>query len=46
MKQELHKPKPAWVIPFYHHPVFNAGPLHSPSLHDLRIGWSVRRRMA
>ncbi len=35
LKQEMNKEKPAWVIPFYHHPAFNAGPLHAPSLHDL-----------
>jgi hypothetical protein len=36
MQQEFAKPKPLWVIPFYHHPVFNAGPLHAPSLRELQ----------
>ena len=36
LKEELGKPKPAWVIPYYHHPVFNAGPMHTPSLRDLQ----------
>ncbi|MGI8744653.1 MAG: metallophosphoesterase [Bryobacteraceae bacterium] len=35
MQQEFAKPKPLWVIPYYHHPVFNAGPLHAPSMRDL-----------
>jgi hypothetical protein len=36
LQAELNKPKPAWVIPFYHHPVFSGGPLHAPALHDLQ----------
>lgn len=36
LRQQLNQPKPAWVIPYYHHPVFNGGPLHTPSLHDLQ----------
>ncbi len=36
MQQEFAKPKPLWVIPFYHHPAFNAGPLHAPSIRDLQ----------
>lgn len=35
MRQEFAKAHPPWVIPFYHHPVFNGGPLHAPSLRDL-----------
>ena len=35
MKQEFAKANAPWVIPFYHHPVFNAGPLHAPNLRDL-----------
>ena len=35
MQQEFAKLKPAWVIPFYHHPMFTAGPVHPPSLRDL-----------
>ena len=36
MQQEFANPKPPWVIPFYHHPVFSAGPLHAPSQRDLQ----------
>ncbi len=36
MKQEFAKPHPAWLIPYYHHAMFNAGPLHPPALHDLQ----------
>ncbi len=36
MQQEFAKPKPTWVIPYFHHPMFNAGPLHTPNLRDLR----------
>ena len=35
MQQEFAKAHPMWLIPFYHHPAFNAGPLHAPSLRDL-----------
>lgn len=36
MKREFAKPHPAWIIPFCHHPIFNAGPFHPPALHDLQ----------
>lgn len=36
MQQEFAKPHPVWVIPFFHHPPFNAGPLHTPSLRELQ----------
>ncbi|MGA2602129.1 MAG: metallophosphoesterase [Bryobacteraceae bacterium] len=36
MQQEFPKAKSPWVIPYYHHPVFNAGPLHAPSMRDLQ----------
>ena len=41
LKQELNKPKPPWVIPYYHHAPFTAGPLHAPSVHDLQhwVDW-------
>jgi len=35
MQTEFAKPHPLWVIPFFHHPPFTAGPLHVPSLRDL-----------
>ena len=35
MKKEFAQSGTPWVIPFYHHPVFSAGPLHAPSLRDL-----------
>jgi len=35
MQQEFPKATAPWVIPFYHHPVFNAGPLHAPSMREL-----------
>jgi len=36
MQTEFAKPHPLWVIPFFHHPPFTAGPLHSPSLGQLQ----------
>ncbi len=36
MQQEFPKAKAPWVIPYFHHPFFNAGPLHPPSLRDLQ----------
>jgi hypothetical protein len=36
MQTEFAKPHPLWVIPFFHHPPFTAGPLHSPSLEQLQ----------
>ncbi len=36
MQTEFAKPHPPWVIPFFHHPPFTAGPLHSPSLEQLQ----------
>jgi len=36
MQQEFPKARAPWVIPFYHHPVFNAGPLHVPSMRELQ----------
>jgi hypothetical protein len=36
MKTEFAKPHPEWIIPYYHHPIFNAGPFHPASQHDLQ----------
>jgi hypothetical protein len=36
MQTEFAKPHPLWVIPFFHHPPFTAGPLHSASLEQLQ----------
>ncbi len=36
MQTEFAKPHPLWVIPFFHHPMFTAGPDHPPSLEQLR----------
>ncbi len=36
MKSEFAKPHPLWIIPFFHHPMFTAGPEHPPSLEQLR----------
>ena len=36
MQQEFAKPHPAWVIPYFHHPVFSAGPLHVPATYELQ----------
>jgi tartrate-resistant acid phosphatase type 5 len=35
MQSEFAKPHPAWVIPYFHHPPFTAGPLHAPSLSQI-----------
>lgn len=36
MQAEFAKPHPPWVIPYFHHPMFTAGPDHPPSLEQLR----------
>ena len=36
MQTEFAKPHPLWVIPYFHHPMFTAGPEHPPSLEQLR----------
>ena len=36
MQTEFAKPHPLWVIPYFHHPPFTAGPLHNPSLDQLQ----------
>ena len=36
MRSEFAKPHPLWVIPYFHHPMFTAGPEHPPSLEQLR----------
>jgi hypothetical protein len=36
MQQEFRKPHPAWVIPYFHHPVFSAGPLHAAATFELQ----------
>jgi hypothetical protein len=36
MQTEFAKPHPLWVIPFFHHPPFTAGPLHAASYGQLR----------
>jgi hypothetical protein len=36
MQAEFAKPHPLWVIPYFHHPPFTAGPLHAASLHELQ----------
>jgi tartrate-resistant acid phosphatase type 5 len=36
MKKVLPASKAMWKIPYYHHPVFNAGPRHVSSHHDLQ----------
>jgi tartrate-resistant acid phosphatase type 5 len=36
MRTEFAKPHPLWVIPFFHHPPFTAGPLHNPSFEQLQ----------
>jgi tartrate-resistant acid phosphatase type 5 len=35
MQSEFAKPHPMWVIPYFHHPLFTAGPLHASSLSEL-----------
>ncbi len=36
MQSEFAKPHPLWVIPYFHHPPFTAGPLHASSYRQLR----------
>jgi len=36
MQTEFAKPHPLWVIPFFHHPPFLAGPLHAASYDQLK----------
>jgi hypothetical protein len=36
MQAEFAKPHPLWVIPYFHHPMFTAGPEHPPSMEQLR----------
>jgi tartrate-resistant acid phosphatase type 5 len=36
MQTEFAKPHPLWVIPYFHHPLFTAGPQHPPSMEQLR----------
>jgi hypothetical protein len=36
MQSEFAKPHPPWVIPYFHHPMFTAGPDHPPSMEQLR----------
>jgi tartrate-resistant acid phosphatase type 5 len=36
MQSEFAKPHPLWIIPYFHHPMFTAGPEHPPSLQQLR----------
>jgi hypothetical protein len=36
MQAEFAKPHPLWVIPYFHHPMFTAGPDHPPSMEQLR----------
>ncbi len=36
MQTEFAKPHPLWVIPYFHHPMFTAGPEHPPSMQQLR----------
>jgi Calcineurin-like phosphoesterase len=35
-KPAIASSKVPWKIPYFHHPPFNAGPLHGPSLKDLK----------
>jgi len=41
MQAEFAKPHPLWVIPYFHHPMFTAGPDHPPSLQQLRHWFSL-----
>jgi tartrate-resistant acid phosphatase type 5 len=41
MQSEFAKPHPLWVIPYFHHPMFTAGPEHPPSLEQLRHWFSL-----
>jgi hypothetical protein len=36
MEEEMPKAKSPWVIPYFHHPPFNAGPLHPSNLRELQ----------
>jgi tartrate-resistant acid phosphatase type 5 len=36
MQTEFAKPHPQWVIPYFHHPPFTAGPLHASSYGQLK----------
>lgn len=36
MQVEFAKPHPPWIVPFFHHPMFTAGPEHPSSLEQLR----------
>jgi tartrate-resistant acid phosphatase type 5 len=36
MQSEFSGAHPLWVIPFFHHPLFTAGPDHPPSMQQLR----------
>lgn len=36
MQREFRKATAPWVIPYYHHPMFTGGPLHVPSVRELR----------
>ena len=36
MQAEFPKPHSLWVIPYFHHPPFTAGPLHAPNLGQLQ----------
>jgi hypothetical protein len=36
MQTEFAKPHPLWVIPYFHHPPFTAGPLHASSYGQLK----------
>ena len=36
MQAEFAKPHPLWVIPYFHHPPFTAGPAHASSYEQLR----------
>jgi hypothetical protein len=41
MKSEFAKPHPLWVIPYFHHPLFTAGPDHPPAMEQLRHWFSL-----
>ena len=43
MQTEFAKPHPLWVIPYFHHPMFTAGPEHPPSLEQLRHWFEIGR---
>lgn len=44
MQAEFAKPHPLWVIPYFHHPMFTAGPDHPPSLEQLRHWFALFTR--